>query len=351
MLRELRVRGARGAHPGAADAWCPPTTAVRVAWADPARVGWPLPAHVVEELVGNAGLGDAGHPWPWADRGGWWQVTRPGSGTLLGWPGETAAEELSTGLGGPLSAVIHRMSPLIHRLDPAGDDLVVSRETPDSRSRDDDQGGGSDTSGTTDGVRTAGDLADAGPTFDDDDDPARPGGRAHRARSTRSPDAAGPGRARTPPGCRGRQPEGWRRQDHLRCQHRRRARPARSAGSVVDLDPQGNASTALGSSTTAACRRPTTRVVEGAPLADVVAAVPRRRRPDGRAGDHRPGRRRDRAGQRRGAREPAAQGDRRPPAGRHRGGRRARSASTTSSSTARPRSGCSRSTRSSRARR
>ncbi len=104
---------------------------------------------------------------------------------------------------------------------------------------------------------------------------------------------------------------------------------------VIDLDPQGNASTGLGDRALqrdavdlrGAGRRDAAGGGRGAGRAGAGPLV--------RAGDHRPRRRRDRAGLRGRPRAPAAPGDRRVRARR----------STTSWSTARRRSGCSRSTR------
>ena len=58
--------------------------------------------------------------------------------------------------------------------------------------------------------------------------------------------AAPPGRARAPAGSYDREPEGRRRQDHHGGEPGRRAGPARLQCWSIDLDPQGNASTALG---------------------------------------------------------------------------------------------------------
>ena len=85
---------------------------------------------------------------------------------------------------------------------------------------------------------------------------------------------------------------------------------------VVDLDPQGNASTALSVDHHRGTPSTYDALVDGEPLAEIVQpsaeidglfVVP---------GDHRPGRRRDRAGQPGGPGEPAAQGAARAPLGR-----------------------------------
>ena len=92
--------------------------------------------------------------------------------------------------------------------------------------------------------RTAGDLAGLGLAGDDVD----PAGAVRRARAPgpRGPSARRPAAPSRPhPGDGGGEPEGRRRQDHDHGEHGRRARAARAPGAGVDLDPQGNASTAL----------------------------------------------------------------------------------------------------------
>ena len=87
---------------------------------------------------------------------------------------------------------------------------------------------------------------------------------------------------------------------------------------VIDLDPQGNASTGLDVPHHAGdprrLRLPGRR---DAPLEDVVQAVDGHPEPLVRAGDHRPGRCRDRAGLDGGPGVPAAAGDRRPTSGEY----------------------------------
>ena len=91
---------------------------------------------------------------------------------------------------------------------------------------------------------------------------------------------------------------------------------------VIDIDPQGNASTALGIDHHAEVPSIYDVLVEGTPLADVVQECPDIAGPVVRAGHHRPGRRRDRAGLPGRPRDPAAEGDRRlPRAGARRTGR------------------------------
>ena len=110
---------------------------------------------------------------------------------------------------------------------------------------------------------------------------------------------------------------------------------------LLDLDPQGNASTALSRASTPRAPRHLRRAGRGRPIAEVVVPCPD---VDGlivRAGDDRPGRRRDRAGVAGRPRDPAAQGADALPGRTRTSGPR----STTSSSTARRRWACSPSTR------
>ena len=107
---------------------------------------------------------------------------------------------------------------------------------------------------------------------------------------------------------------------------------------VIDLDPQGNASTALGIEHHAEVPSVYDVLVEGRPVAEVVQECPDMPEPVLRARHHRPGRRRDRAGLARGPRDPPREGR----LGLRRRPRRPRgSASTTCSSTARPAWACS----------
>ena len=77
---------------------------------------------------------------------------------------------------------------------------------------------------------------------------------------------------------------------------------------VVDLDPQGNASTALGVEHHAEVPSVYDVLIEGRPLAEVVAPVEGIAGLCVRAGHDRPGRRRDRARLPGRPRDPAAQG-------------------------------------------
>ena len=109
---------------------------------------------------------------------------------------------------------------------------------------------------------------------------------------------------------------------------------------VIDLDPQGNASTALGVEHQRGVPSTYDALVDGDELAGLVSPVPDLPRPRGRPGDDRPGRRRDRAGQRGRPREPAAQGDRSATRASAPPRTSGRTATTTSSSTARRRWAC-----------
>ena len=81
---------------------------------------------------------------------------------------------------------------------------------------------------------------------------------------------------------------------------------------VIDIDPQGNASTALGIDHHAEVPSVYDVLVDGTAVAEVVQECPDIPGLLVRAGDHRPGRRRDRAGLAGGPGDPAAEGPRRP---------------------------------------
>ena len=111
---------------------------------------------------------------------------------------------------------------------------------------------------------------------------------------------------------------------------------------VIDLDPQGNASTALGIDHHAEVPCIYDVLVDGTPLPRSCSSARTIDEPLLRAGHHRPGRRRDRARLARGPRDRACRGRialHRPAAAR------GQARSTTSSSTARPAWACSPSTR------
>ena len=103
---------------------------------------------------------------------------------------------------------------------------------------------------------------------------------------------------------------------------------------VLDIDPQGNASTALGIDHHAGDPEPLRRPRRAAAVGRGPAALPRHPEPALRPGDDRPGRRRDRARLAGRPRGPPAEGPARLP--ERPAGRTACRASTTSSSTARP---------------
>ena len=113
---------------------------------------------------------------------------------------------------------------------------------------------------------------------------------------------------------------------------------------VVDLDPQGNASTAMSVEHHRGVPSTYDLLVDGIAARRRRGPVPRPGQPLRRPGHDRPGRRRDRAGERGGPRAAAPEGAGGVSARSGRPRRRARTATTTSSSTARRRWGCSRST-------
>ena len=98
--------------------------------------------------------------------------------------------------------------------------------------------------------------------------PGRPAQRAGALRRTPPPGRSATGRDPRP---RGGQPEGRGRQDDVDRERRRRRWPSwGSACSSIDLDPQGNASTALGVDHHRGVPSTYDMLVEGQPLADVM---------------------------------------------------------------------------------
>ena len=192
-------------------------------------------------------------------------------------------------------------------------------------------------------VRTAGELSDLPPSFDDETTPlARAAEHSVLARLGARNRVAMP---------RPRPPAWWwwptRRAASARPPRRSTSRPPSPSSAsgcwwwtwtprATPRPPSGRTTT-VGSPrrTTPSSRRGARRGREAG----------HRRQPVGRARDHRPGRRGDRAGEPGGPREPTREGAGRPPRDRQRRRGPARTASTTSSSTVRRRWDCSPSTR------
>ena len=215
-------------------------------------------------------------------------------------------DEFSTGRRPPVSVTIHRLGQVLHRrrLDRPSRD--VSRETE-----------------ATEGfrVRTAADIAVAAPIFDDDH--ATPLARAAehivlaRQGARMRPPLARPSKTRifvvaNQKGGVGKTTSTVNIAAALAQLGQRVL--------VIDLDPQGNASTALGVEHRRGVPSTYDALVDGEPLVDVMTQSPEIDEPVGGAGDHRPRRRRDRAGLGGRPGEPAAQGRARAPLGRHRRG-------------------------------
>ncbi len=206
----------------------------------------------------------------------------------------------------PPSVPIHRARPLFHRLSP----IPADDESADS---DDDV---SRETGLRPpfGVPTAADLAVVVTDFDETHS-AGPGGPAQRPGPGRRGLPAADAPARGDPRLRGREPEGRRRQDHLHGEHRGRTGPARPAR--PGDRPRPSRERLHRAERRASPRRPVhlRRARRRRPPGRPGAGVPRRRGPVRGAGDHRPGRCGDRAGQRGRSRGPAEEGRCRPPAG------------------------------------
>jgi chromosome partitioning protein len=180
----------------------------------------------------------------------------------LGWPTEASAAsstELSTGLGWPGERSYPQVGTHHPQAAPLESDSVVSRETPPGR---------------TFGVRTAGDLASSTPTFDDDSTPlaraaehivlARQGAQMRPALTR--PDATRVIVVANQKGGVGKTTSTVNVAAALAQLGQRVL--------VIDLDPQGNASTALGVEHRRGVPSTYDALVEGVPLAEVVVDCP-----------------------------------------------------------------------------
>ena len=125
-----------------------------------------------------------------------------------------------------MSAIVHRKAPLFHRPRTRRRRSREQRRAPVSRE--------TAASEPAPALVRARDLSDVSPSLGRSvrrrAHAAGPGRGAHAAGPPGCPDATGPGPARGDPGRGRRQPEGWRRQDHLDGQRGRRAGPVRPAG-------------------------------------------------------------------------------------------------------------------------
>jgi chromosome partitioning protein len=177
----------------------------------------------------------------------------------LGWP-DAPSPELSTGLGWPAERSYPQDAPLPPQVVPSESEPVVSRETTQEA--------------RPSTVRTAADLAESGPTFTDDSTPlaraaehvvlARQGARMRPA--LERPDATRVVVVANQKGGVGKTTSTVNIAAALAQLGQRVL--------VIDLDPQGNASTALGVEHRRGVPSTYDALVEGVPLVDVMAACP-----------------------------------------------------------------------------
>ena len=195
------------------------------------------------------------------DRKAWGNVIeelRPDGRTGLGWPGD-AAEEFSTGLGWPSERSYPQVDPVHPQQVQKEDDDVVSRETSPARPFT---------------VRTAADLADAGPRFDDHATPlARAAEHSVLARSGVRFGAALPRPDATRVFVVANQKGGVGKTTSTVNVAAALAQLGQRV-LVIDLDPQGNASTALSVEHRRGVASTYDALVDGVPLAEVVSPCP-----------------------------------------------------------------------------
>ena len=183
--------------------------------------------------------------------------SRPRTGNQLGWPGPVS--EFSTGVGWPDERSYPQIDPTDPQPDGSENEPVVSRET---------EGGGPFA------VRTAADFEAVAPTYDDDSTPlakaaehivlARHGARMRPG--LQRPDATRVIVVANQKGGVGKTTSTVNIAAALAQLGQRVL--------VIDLDPQGNASTALGVEHRRGVPSTYDALVDGTPLADVVAECP-----------------------------------------------------------------------------